>query len=626
MAISCEKQKPSNTQLNQEISSTETSLSNERDSLEVIIGTFLGNDQRNYYGDSIGVALTELWKLHLGTGTTNLADGPVEWSGAGWTGQPLIVREKDDTFLLLGCYDHNLKKIDARTGNLIWSYEYDDVIKGTGSIWQNETAENPENSLMILQGSRLGNQNSLAAKHVYSYRAVSYFTGNEIWRMNSKRSQSYSRDVDASALFIGDTAYIGLENGSFISFGPGEEHLTSIASTEYFEPSIFQELPLFAPQDAYKHGGNLVTEASPARIKDHIYIASGSGHVYGYNVKTKKMDWTFDIGADLDGSPVVTADGCLLITVEKQYIKGKGGVFKLDPSKSPDACVVWYFPTQDRAFADWKGGVIGSVSINDVYNQSSEYPSMAAFTGIDGWLYVVSHDEIDTENTCLGPNNEKEYPMPRLLEKRNIGPSISTPIFVKDKIVAAGYHGINLYQINTKGKIVSSIKKPGVFEATPVADQGKIYIASRNGYLYCLGSPGLNQSNSDLLAEVKVEPEKIKPKEKPPTITKPKKKPKAVSSSSQGASNLSPIKTTEALSKLNSGQYYLIAGAFGVKSNAINTVNKFRGKGLKAFVAEGPNDLHYVVVGESTSESGIGVIKDNIRNQYGVDAWVYQKD
>ncbi|MCR9172823.1 MAG: SPOR domain-containing protein [bacterium] len=590
------------------------------DSIQILNGTFLGNDQRNYYGDSIGNDLTELWKLHLGTGVTNLADGPVEWSGAGWTGQPLIVREHNKKFLLLGCYDHNLKKIDASSGELVWSYAYDDVIKGTGSIWDNPKAETPEDRLVVLQGSRLGNQNSLSAPSVYSYRAVSYMTGKELWRMNSKRSSSYSRDVDASAITINDTAYIGLENGSFISFGPGKEYLKPIASTAYYEPSVFQELPLYEKEDVWNHGGNLVTEASPARIGDRIYIASGSGHVYGYNLKTKTIDWTFDIGSDLDGSPVVTSDGCLLITVEKQYISGKGGVFKLDPSKSPEESVVWYFPTGDREFADWKGGVIGSVAINDSYNDG-QYPSMAVFTGIDGTMYLVDHQSIDPNKTCPGPNNKHTYPMPKLLDQRKIGPSISTPIFVRNKIVAAGYHGLHLFTVNDQGEIVSDVKRNGVFEASPVADRGNIYIASRNGYLYCLGSESTD--NSESIEDVKPEVN-IAKKAKPKTVEKNSVSKKVVKPVEKKLTQVVDSKLASSKS-LQKGHYYIVVGAFGVKDNAVNEVERFRSKGINAFMAPGPNGMNYVIVGESDSEDSLSTVRSTLKKKYNVEGWVYRK-
>ena len=586
----------------------------EQDTLEIINGTFLGNEQRNYYGDSIGNDLTEVWKLYLGEGTTNLAKGQVVWKGAGWTGQPLMVREFDQKYLLLGCYDHNLKKINAATGELIWSYAYDDVIKGTGSIWHNKKAASPEEQLIVLQGSRLGIQNSLAAPEVYSYRAISYASGNELWRMNSKRSGSYSRDVDASAITIGDTAYLGLENGYFISFNPGRESAKPIASTEYYEPDIFQELPLFEKEDIWKHGGNLVTEASPAKIGDHIYIASGSGHVYGYNLRSKSIDWTFDIGSDLDGSPVVTSDGCLLVSIEKQYISGKGGVFKLDPSKRPEDCVVWYFSTGNREFADWKGGVVGSVAINDSYNAQGKYPYMAVFSGIDGTMYIVDHKSVDPVETSVGPNEKNTYPMPALLDRRKIGPSISTPIFVQDKIVAAGYSGLNLFKVNSNGKIVSETKKNGVFEASPVADRGRIYIASRNGYLYCLGG--------DAQKEAKIDKNKTMPSKTVKKVEAKKKTEKALINNNKPVHR--PSNVSSHGKKLVSNNYYLVAGAFGVRSNAEGELKRLQAKGIDAFVAERPNNLNYVIVGVGSNEIEIKKIKVALEEKFLIDAWVYR--
>ena len=58
-----------------------------------------------------------------------------------------------------------------------------DVIKGTGSIWVNTKARTLEDFCVILQGSRAGK--SIHSGAIPSYRAVSYFTGKELWRLNS---------------------------------------------------------------------------------------------------------------------------------------------------------------------------------------------------------------------------------------------------------------------------------------------------------------------------------------------------------------------------------------------------------------------------------------------------------
>ena len=450
-----------------------------------IIQTFLGNWERNYYGEKAPDKLDLIWKLYLGKGETVISrkSGSRIWAGAGWTGQPLLVSEKGKLFLIQGAYDHHLKKIDASTGKIIWQYKFDDVIKGTGTIWINPRADKEENSIVIMQGSRLGVGNFLDSKHIPSYRAISYFTGKELWRMDQKWTDSYSRDVDGSALIFNDTAYIGLENSLFTVFNPDPK--TGKLKDGMFQPQIIQERKLYTQSDVKQHRYNVVTESSPSLLGSRIYVASGAGHVWGYNLNTRELDWDFYVGSDIDGSAIVTNDNCILVSVEKQYIKGKGGALKLNPNKKPDDAVNWYFPVEDNDFVTWKGGIIGSIGVNDNYIDSAK-TSLAAFVGIDEYLYVVDHKSIGTEKV-LGPDSLTYYNTPKLIYKERVGPSISTPIFVDDKLIVAGYWGIRIYKYDEQNNFQLLAKRSGTFESTPIVWNKKIYIASRDGYLYCLG-------------------------------------------------------------------------------------------------------------------------------------------
>ena len=457
-------------------------------SVQVKIGTFLGDEQRNYYGDSLPSSLKLHWKRYLGKGKTIISKkaGEKEWAGSGWTGQPLLVYEDGHPYLIQGAYDHRLKKIDALTGTIEWEYSFDDVIKGTGTIWLNKNARTLDESVVILQGSRLGYGNEFYMRTIPSFRAVSYFSGREIWRMNVRRTASYSRDVDGSAVVLNDTTYIGLENGTLMVFNPAPDGVKLI--DHILQPQIYAELEMYNRQDIIHHGRNLVIESSPAVLNRHIYLTSGTGHVYGYNIQTGSVDWDFYIGADLDGSPVVTADSCLLVTVEKQYIAGSGGVFKLDPGQDPAHAVLWFFPTGDDSLVSWAGGVIGSAGVNDRTKISGD-KNLCAFIGIDGFLYVVSHKEIDqAQDKGVGPDGRTYFPQPILIFKQKIYPSISTPIFVQRKLLAAGYGGLYLFEYDSESnfKLLAS-KISSAFESTPIAFDKKIYIGSRDGYLYCLG-------------------------------------------------------------------------------------------------------------------------------------------
>lgn len=593
----------------------------EPDSVQVLSGTFLGGEQRNYYGDSVGDSLNMGWRLFLGKGTTIVSreNGVEEWYGAGWTGQPLVVSESGRHFLIQGCYDHHLKKIDASTGELVWEYEYDDILKGTGTIWRNDSAADPLDRLLILQGSRIGVGKGMASDDVYSFRAVSYFTGRELWRMPVKRGPSYSRDVDGSPVVIGDTAYLGLENGYLVSFDPGRKILQNGDTAGCGRPLMHGEWPLFAETDKARHGGNLVTEASAARLGDHLYLASGSGHVYGFNLRTQQIDWDFYTGSDLDGSPVVTRDSCLLIAVEKQYIAGHGGIFKLNPRRPPENAVDWYYPTGDRTFSKWQGGVIGSACVNDHYADSGS-PALAAFTGIDGILTVVKYDELAGDTLVTGPDGETRYHKPRTVFRSNIGPSISTPIFVRDKLVAAGYNGINLFRMDEHMLFTRLDHFSGIFESTPVADRGRIYIASRDGYLYCLGDT-LSGRPMPLLAGAAMQQRPTSP-----VLAASKKKTTTNAVGMQSLAFAATKKKTEEASvpvtpEDHNGSLRLVAGVFRSYDNADRTMKKIRSKGVDAQICP-ISSMFYVCVSTGNSEEELEPKRQQMQDKLGMEIWM----
>jgi len=458
--------------------------------IDLINPTYLGGPSRNYYGDSLPDSLNIIWKTYLGEGKTVISRrlGERKWKGAGWTGQPLLVKEKDTLFIIQGAYDHNLKKIYAQTGKIKWQYKFDDVIKGTGTIWVNPDSISDEQKYIILQGSRLGVGNYLDSKHIPSYRGISYISGKELWRLDVKWTESYSRDVDGSALVLDTLVYIGLENSLFTIIDPNPLHGDTI--NKMYQPKILKEHKLYTKKDVVSHKKNIVTESSPSLIDNNIYVTSGSGHVFGYNIIKDTLDWNFFIGSDIDGSAIVTNDSCLLVTIEKQYIKGKGGTLKLNPQKPANDALEWFFPVSDTLYNGWLGGIIGSTAINDNYiDDAAGIPPLAAFTGIDGFLYVVRHDSILKDSIILSFDSTTFVHPPLLIFKKEIGPSISTPIIVGNKLLACGYHGMFLFEFdkNLNFKLIDS--KPFIVESTPVCHRGRIYIASRNGYLYCLGNP-----------------------------------------------------------------------------------------------------------------------------------------
>jgi len=387
----------------------------------------------------------------------------------------------------------------------VWEYAFDDIIKSSPTVIEDPQPADAADRYLVLAGSRRGFPSEYTDPSLAPYRAVSFGTGKEVWRLPVPLTASYSRDVDGSGFFLNNRVFSGVESGWFYELDP----FATTSSGSYRQPQIIaQRLLLGDPGDAAAHSGNLVLEASPSLLGDTVYISSGSGHVYGMRKSDLKVVWDYRTGSDLDGTPVPTTSGKLLVAVEKQYISGHGGVLMLDPEKTDAAAVDWFFPTGDRTLEDWQGGVIGSVAVNDTYDPWGRRPRLAAFIAIDGNLYVVAQDA-RAEGTVPGPNLDGPYHTPSLIAKFYVGGGISTPIMVDDTIVAAAYDAtVHLYGVKwhtarkgdpgalkspdggwftVKVKETDSFSGGGAFESTPVMWKGRVFIGSRDGSLYCLG-------------------------------------------------------------------------------------------------------------------------------------------
>jgi outer membrane protein assembly factor BamB len=471
---------------------------------DLLLPTYLGNDRRCFYGRGTPKQFKLVDQFYLGTGKTKF-QGITEWSGAGWTGQPTLVRDRGKDYLIIGSYDHHLRKIDLATNGEVWRYKFDDILKGTATIYEDETAD-ADNRIVILQGSREGLDNDLGqAQPIPSLRAISFRTGRELWRLDIRLTDSYSRDHDGSPLYLGDgLVFTAGENG--IGYFLASSTAKAKQKDGIKQPPISAEVVLYQPDDIYRHRGNLVTESSPARLHDRVYIASGSGHIFGIDIATKKIVWDFFTGTDLDGTVVISRDEKLFVTVEKQYNSGQGGVLKLNPAKPPKDAVEWFLPTGNLQFEGWEGGIIGSTAINDEYNQ--EFPALFAVVALDGFVYIGSQHQL-SGTRVLDPHQQKYYDSPLILYQKEIGSSISTPIFTDDHhLIVPSYNGVHWFKLdfqatNQKGTrtIVSKVGNlfnlrvsykavfmEGVsFESTPIIWDNLVRICSRDGYLYTIG-------------------------------------------------------------------------------------------------------------------------------------------
>jgi outer membrane protein assembly factor BamB len=483
------------------------------------MATFLGTASRRFYG--LGPAprrLDLIWKTRIGGGWTSgkfATDPNMYWSGTGWTGMPALVKEGGTLSLLVGGYDHKLHRIDAATGKIVWAYDFGDVIKSSPSVIANPHPTSADDKYLVLAGSRRGFGLAMGDPRIASYRAVTFGSGREVWRLPVPRTASYTQDVDASGFALDGLDYVGVEPGWFYALDPFKTQPWTVGGQTWRKPVVDRSrLLIGTPADArrdrvvHKEGVNLALEASPALLGDTIFVSSGAGHVYGLRRSDLAVAFDYRTGSDLDGTAVATRGGRLLVPIEHQYIKGHGGVMMLDPTKPAAQSPVWFFPTGNRKVAEWTGGVIGSVAVNDEYGGADRYPPLAAFNAIDGNLYVVSQDTL-APGTLRGPNLERGMKTPVTVFKSWVNSAVSTPIVVDDTIVDAAYDNrVHLYHVDYRpaqpGAADALRSRDGhwwtigisqtatftagsAFESTPVLWDGRIYVGCRDGWFYCLG-------------------------------------------------------------------------------------------------------------------------------------------
>lgn len=449
-----------------------------------LLPTYLGNFQRNYYGNRAPQQLRVVWRTHLGTGKTFFKERVNVMSGAGWTGQPLLFQENGKLTLIQGALDYHLRKIDAATGKILWASRLDDSIKGTPTYYDRGSGDESTRRVLIT-GSRHGFGIDLRRDPAWSLRGISFDDGREFWRHDTVLTDSNSRDCDASAVIVGTRAAIPLENGKFLLFSPDPLHARGYGPWRL--PRIDHLSTLYQKKDLPVYGYELSCESSPTLLGSTAYVAAGCGRIYAKSTKTSLTYWSLDVGGDLESTMPLTQDGCLLLGIEKQFIAGQGGVMKIHPQKEGKEAIIWYLPWPDEKFYEWQGGIVGSVTLNASYgNQSAGGGRLACAVSIGGTLRVFDHTRIVGQRNG-GPKLDGDYAQPLILDSVKLpAGTISTPIFVNNTILIGYDSGLDLYHVSDVGKLHLLDRIRGkMFDATPIVWDGKAYVASRDGYLYC---------------------------------------------------------------------------------------------------------------------------------------------
>lgn len=307
--------------------------------------TFRGDNYRTgaSYGtaDVINQTLTKKWSAKIGS----LKGANGNWTGCGWTGQPLIVRWDEQTKKILGLYADKKEKenlvevIYATLDGNIYFYDLDDgsytrdpikvgmSFKGAGSL-------DPRGYPLMYVGS--GDSTSKSPRMYI----ISLIDNKVIYEQNGKDSSAYRRwyAFDSAPLVSGDADTL---------IWPGESGIlyTIKLNTAYdMAAGTISVAPENVVKTRYKTntGHKTGCEASAIIVGKYIYYGDNGGMFFCVDLETMELKWAQYTKDDINATPVFEwgddGNGYIYTGTSMEYAKGNTYITKLNANTGE---VVW---------------------------------------------------------------------------------------------------------------------------------------------------------------------------------------------------------------------------------------------------------------------------------------------
>jgi len=198
-------------------------------------------------------------------------------------------------------------------------------------------------------------------------------------------------------------------------------------------------------------------EAGATVIRDRLFVGSNNGRMYGIDLKTAQILWTFDTKSEIVAEPIL-ADGILY------FLSGSQSVFALDAANGKQ---LWTYNRQDTSsLMTIRGGSKPAYSNGNIFVGFSD-GSLVAFnakTGTQQWEISLNKNTrfkdidstplVDADTIFINSYDDKIYCVSK--SKGEIiwstkGGGISTPILSGDRLIYT----------TSRGEIVSLLKKTG---------------------------------------------------------------------------------------------------------------------------------------------------------------------
>lgn len=300
--------------------------------------TFRGDNYRSgaSYGtvDVINKTLSEKWQTKIGS----LSGDNGNWTGCGWTGQPLIVRWDDATKQIMNLNPEKKAKenlvevIYATLDGNIYFYDLEDgsatrppvkvgmSFKGAGSL-------DPRGYPLMYVGS--GDNRSGQRARMY---VISLIDGTILYEQSGKDS-----DIKRGWYAFDSAPLISAETDTLI--WPGENGLlyTIKLNTSYDKAagtiSVNPE-NMVKTRYSTNTGHKIGCESSAIIVGSYLYYADNGGMFFCVDLNTMKLMWAQNTYDDVNATPVFEwgndGKGYIYTGSSMEYAKGTTYLHKLD--------------------------------------------------------------------------------------------------------------------------------------------------------------------------------------------------------------------------------------------------------------------------------------------------------
>lgn len=334
------------------------------------VATFRGSHYRQ--GATYGTAvvreekLSHIWEREISAYPKSSIAGTGAWSGAGWTGQPLVVKWDEETKQIMNLYPEKKAKADlveviyATLDGHIYFYDLETgdytrdplfmnmAFKGSGAI-------DPRGYPILYVGS--GDVNVDWEYPRMSVISLIDFT--ILYERGHEESYNYRswRAFDSCPLVHAETDTL---------IWPGESGLlyTIKLNTRFDKEagtiSVNPDKPVMTRYST-DLGRTIGYEASAVIVENYIYIGDNGGMFFCIDINTMELKWAQFIRDDLNASPAFAwedGNGYLYLGTSMEYAEGTVYLYKLNALNGE---IVWKKTISDVSF-DKKvsGGVLSS--------------------------------------------------------------------------------------------------------------------------------------------------------------------------------------------------------------------------------------------------------------------------